>query len=656
MEEFLVTFTLPLYFALSGLKTDVTTISTSEEGGITVLVCLMATVGKILGAGIPASFSGLSTRESGCVAVLMNTRGLVELIVLNLGLSSGILNIKTFSVMVIMCLFTTFITCPLVDIIYPKSIRTRVVNDEDFNKKTDDIDARLSDIAEKTFTTGGHRISVVVDTLPQMQYLVKLLNYFTPHALNAELAVTAVRFIEPTSTNKDEFLALNRDGKLIRIDEEATDIETALKDLADPNAKDPELLPLTTYCRAMNMSVNAFRVQGDPDEFPIILKNLCRENDCSMALFPWRGNNFYNEKLFWSTLHISNVPIAVVVHLDGTIKPKDRDGNPTDLRLRADSNNSTSSRDQHPLQRARGNSLFITPSFTVDSDKDVNDLSAEGSHTAASGRGNIIKLQVRPRSTSKIVALITGRYMDIRLFSLLTRFVEAPLVELKLLLPQDHELFSEDLKKTISDFRKNTLGLGNVDVVVLDAISSDHEKLFVESTDFPFDLFACSFVEPISVAENRRRSESGDTETGAGVHPVVPMTRAHRTSSIGYIADTIFQRGHPDYVEERLLAGMPSQYAFSQLAHPELGIIGNKLLTLAQKKSSLAIILHGPERLLTAKFQSMKIGGAEYHSLGVEVDSGENVEKEAEEKQAFTPAEESTPDDVDLRLNEPTDI
>jgi Kef-type K+ transport system membrane component KefB len=182
MEELVVTFTLPLYFALSGLKTDVTTIRTQEEGAITVLVVFCACIGKFIGAGGMAYMSGMNLRETGCVAALMNTRGLVELIVLNLGLNAKILNIRTFSVMVIMCLFTTFIASPLVELVYPKSIRVRV--DESLQKDSSDPkDARIVATAEDGENAGlemvqfctkyaHRRIAVVVDTLPQTNAMV----------------------------------------------------------------------------------------------------------------------------------------------------------------------------------------------------------------------------------------------------------------------------------------------------------------------------------------------------------------------------------------------------------------------------------------------------------------------------------------------------
>jgi Kef-type K+ transport system membrane component KefB len=92
IEEFVLTITLPLYFALSGLKTDVSQISTGAEGAMVVLVCVIASFGKFIGAGGAALVMGVSVRESAAIAVLMNTRGLVELIVLNLGLTSGMFN------------------------------------------------------------------------------------------------------------------------------------------------------------------------------------------------------------------------------------------------------------------------------------------------------------------------------------------------------------------------------------------------------------------------------------------------------------------------------------------------------------------------------------------------------------------------------------
>jgi len=127
LEKFVQFFLLPLYFAMSGLQTDFTTLRAYPDVVILIAVCLIATLGKFIGAGVSAYFCKISKRESAVIAVLMNTRGLVELIVLNIGLKEGVLNKRIFSVMVIMCLFTTFMTCPLILWIYPSSLRVNYI-------------------------------------------------------------------------------------------------------------------------------------------------------------------------------------------------------------------------------------------------------------------------------------------------------------------------------------------------------------------------------------------------------------------------------------------------------------------------------------------------------------------------------------------------
>jgi Kef-type K+ transport system membrane component KefB len=118
LEDFITILFLPLYFAVSGLKTNIGTIHGGRSVGLLVLVISVACVGKILGTFCAAKLSNLNFNKSITLGVLMNTKGLVELIVLNIGLARGVLNEQTFAIMVLMALFTTFITTPLVMAIY----------------------------------------------------------------------------------------------------------------------------------------------------------------------------------------------------------------------------------------------------------------------------------------------------------------------------------------------------------------------------------------------------------------------------------------------------------------------------------------------------------------------------------------------------------
>jgi Kef-type K+ transport system membrane component KefB len=119
-EALIVVLLLPLYFALTGLRSSVFLITGARMWFYCTLIIVLAVVGKLGGALISARLNGMSWRESAAVGVLMNTRGLVELVILNIGLDLGILSPALFSIMVLMALVTTLMTTPLLNWIYPE--------------------------------------------------------------------------------------------------------------------------------------------------------------------------------------------------------------------------------------------------------------------------------------------------------------------------------------------------------------------------------------------------------------------------------------------------------------------------------------------------------------------------------------------------------
>ncbi|PRP78258.1 hypothetical protein PROFUN_13868 [Planoprotostelium fungivorum] len=122
IEDIAVVLLLPLYFTNSGLKTDIGLLNTGVKWGVVLLVIFGACVGKIAAAVLATKlFAKTSWRESWTVGFLMNTKGLVELIVLNVGYTSGVLNKEVFTIFILMALATTAITGPAVHFIYQKS-------------------------------------------------------------------------------------------------------------------------------------------------------------------------------------------------------------------------------------------------------------------------------------------------------------------------------------------------------------------------------------------------------------------------------------------------------------------------------------------------------------------------------------------------------
>ncbi len=89
-----------------------------------VLVILTAIAGKFGGSMLAARMAGTPWRESASLGILMNTRGLMELIVLNIGLDIGVISPTIFTIMVLMALTTTFMTSPLLEWVYPTRLRT----------------------------------------------------------------------------------------------------------------------------------------------------------------------------------------------------------------------------------------------------------------------------------------------------------------------------------------------------------------------------------------------------------------------------------------------------------------------------------------------------------------------------------------------------
>jgi Kef-type K+ transport system membrane component KefB len=118
MESVTVVVLLPLFFAFSGLRTSIGLV----KGNLwfyALLVIAVAIAGKFGGSMFAARFAGIPWRDAASLGILMNTRGLMELIALNIGLDIGVISPTVFTIMVLMALVTTFMTSPLLEWVYP---------------------------------------------------------------------------------------------------------------------------------------------------------------------------------------------------------------------------------------------------------------------------------------------------------------------------------------------------------------------------------------------------------------------------------------------------------------------------------------------------------------------------------------------------------
>ncbi|SCY29333.1 cation:proton antiporter domain-containing protein [Flavobacterium caeni] len=117
VEDVSVILLLPLFFVFTGLRTQIGLISDPYLLKVTLAIILVAVVGKFVGSALAARFVGQNWRDSLTIGALMNTRGLMELVVLNIGYDLGVLTTEVFTMMVIMALVTTAMTGPAIDLI-----------------------------------------------------------------------------------------------------------------------------------------------------------------------------------------------------------------------------------------------------------------------------------------------------------------------------------------------------------------------------------------------------------------------------------------------------------------------------------------------------------------------------------------------------------
>ncbi len=124
IEDIAVVLFLPLFFVSTGLRTEIGLLNEGSLWLIAIVVIFLAVAGKLIGSAIPARLVGQTWRDSLIIGTLMNTRGLMELVVLNIGFDLGLLTPELFVIMVLMAVTTTLLTGPglkIIDILMPEA-------------------------------------------------------------------------------------------------------------------------------------------------------------------------------------------------------------------------------------------------------------------------------------------------------------------------------------------------------------------------------------------------------------------------------------------------------------------------------------------------------------------------------------------------------
>jgi Kef-type K+ transport system membrane component KefB len=128
-ESVTVVLLLPLFFAFTGLRTRIGVGGGAAIWFYSAIVIVVAITGKLGGSMLAARLAGTPWRDAASLGILMNTRGLMELVILNIGLDIGVISPAMFSIMVLMALVTTFMTTPLLEWVYPSRLLRAEVED-----------------------------------------------------------------------------------------------------------------------------------------------------------------------------------------------------------------------------------------------------------------------------------------------------------------------------------------------------------------------------------------------------------------------------------------------------------------------------------------------------------------------------------------------
>ncbi|KAJ0811326.1 putative cation/H+ exchanger, sodium/solute symporter superfamily [Helianthus annuus] len=186
VEDLVSGLFLPLYFVSSGLKTNVASIRGVESWCLFVLVVCAACLGKIAGTVVVSLWCKVPFSEALALGLLMNTKGLVELIVLNIGKDRGVLNDQTFAILVLMALVTTFITTPSVIAVYKPA------------KKATKSEYKNKTVYRKGFATSQFRIFITFHGIRNLPTMINLIEASRGTGKKETLTVHAMHLMELT--------------------------------------------------------------------------------------------------------------------------------------------------------------------------------------------------------------------------------------------------------------------------------------------------------------------------------------------------------------------------------------------------------------------------------------------------------------------------
>ncbi|KAG6820502.1 hypothetical protein H0H93_016309 [Arthromyces matolae] len=318
LEDLVTMVLIPIYFTLSGLNTNLGSMNSGKAWGYTFLITTVALFSKFVPCFGAALMTGFNWREAGAIGSLMSCKGLVELIVLNIGLSAGILDTRSFSMFVVHAVIVTFLTTPLTLFFYPEKYRTRDL------VKTDSIENAIT-----TRPTSGHetktRFALVLDRIEQLPAAMTISHLLGPKVFASNTIRTSSE--EGSEKSIEKLPASNFTSRVsinaVRLVELSGRTSSVLKSQAADSLlqTDPIVSIFRTFGHLNNLLVSAVLSVVTREEYPTAISKHVAESESQMVILPWsRGSKAGDDGFDTRTFN----PFDGIFHRGGTSNTKDQ--------------------------------------------------------------------------------------------------------------------------------------------------------------------------------------------------------------------------------------------------------------------------------------------------------------------------------------------
>jgi hypothetical protein len=302
IEDLITALFLPLYFALSGLNTNVGLLDNGITWGYTIGVTVVAFSAKFVGASLAARLTGMVWRESFTIGALMSCKGLVELIVLNIGLQAKILSTRTFTIFVVMALITTFATTPLTAALYPPWYQRKLEAwkrgeiDWDTGKPLDGSDGDTEVVRAKLQSNKVKSLMVYLrlDNMPTLLAFVSLLSgKSSDNVKKSHPSLGRSATPVPTENNvagQGEYpnkKPLQVHGiRLVELTERGSTV-MKVSEVDEHSLFDPVLNAFRVLGQIYNLAVSGEVTISPVSSYPDVLVNKAADEASDLLLLPW---------------------------------------------------------------------------------------------------------------------------------------------------------------------------------------------------------------------------------------------------------------------------------------------------------------------------------------------------------------------------------